>query len=1051
MEHTTVAPARPSPPRRAAAALLAVALTVPVAAGTLGTAAAAETTAPASAVVTTQTEGAYSETGTWQAARDPGYEGGTTRFSREPGATATWTLTAPVAGDYDLDVYHAASQDNAKAQYTWEPGQDEPLVVDQRSPGNTWRTLGEVHLDAGQTVSLTVTATAGAAPSAPSLNVITRADAVRIQQDACAATTSAPAEPVDAAPVVRDGFTVSQHGTVVDVATDTWSMSVDRDGFRYSLASGGETVAAAHPTSGLQLSPSDGRFCDAQVATLVDVTDDAAIFEVAFGSGATATVEVVPSADSLNLRVHGDDGTEKLRARTAGGLDPAYGLGELGTLGDSLNVYGTKDFEYYAQRAPDGPKLRFVSSFTVFPGRDLAQVVLDDGRMAVQVDDDATLLGVDGPEMDGLHYFFGGMETIYSTYKDVRNAAGYVDTEPDRTFFGVGYESYGALGYNTNQATITQSVTDYLAQGYPLRWSVTGSGFWPYRVDGAGTVLAQGTTSSFGMWGYKYPDADAYKQFFADNDLALILGLRQSFRALPEDGGTWEEAMDGPWSRIGKEKGYFIEDADGNAIAFPTPNFPADKIYLVDPDDPEAVAWFVELNRTWGADGFKEDHMFDATRAGLVDNALVNPINEALDADGSLVMVKDSAFSVAGSILRFNDTDYDHGAKDQDRTAIAGLAFAASGQPNFYPDIVGGRIIDDLETNEAKQVFLTRNAMLAAVSPSMSFGNEPWRMDDPELVAATLKAAQWHEEYLPYIYSAALDSYRSGYPYTATPLPIAYPDDAATYDLVSRDAKQYQWMLGSSLLVAPLYGSDVHGKTRETAPTARDVYLPEGRWTDVETGETFEGPRTLEDYEQPYGKVPAFVGGTGILVHASGPDAGTAAGRDDDTVGAQVFPVAERGSSYTWTDGAASGTVTADVADWSAVRVLREDTGAEVEHTVDDVTGAVEFDVEPGVDYRVEDSGAAPSVAVDVRTQCLAGKVYVAVRALNDGASPVDVELATPFGSRTVADVAPGASAYQAFATRASTVEAGTAVVTVTVPDGGPSVREEVAFPARTC
>ena|GEM_PF-1236679 len=1049
MDSTPVAPARPSPARRAAAAVVAAALAVPVAAGVLAPAAAV-TIGPASVVVTTRTDGAYTETGTWQQARDPGYEGGTTRFSREPGATATWTLTAPADGDYSIDVYHAASQDNARAEYTWTPGQEDPVVVDQRSPGSTWRTIGDVHLDAGETVALTVTATAGAAPSAPALNVITRADAVRLQQDPCSAVPAAAAAPVDADPVERDGFTVTQHGTVVEIGTGSWSMSVDRDGFRYALARDGETVAAAHPTSGLQLSPADGRFCDARRATLVEVTDDAAVFEVAFGSGATATVEAVPSADAVNLRVRADEGTEKTRARTAGGLNPAYGLGELGGLGDSLNVYGTKDVEYYAQRAPDGPKLRFVSSFTVFPGRDLAQVVLDDGRLAVQVDDDATLLGVDGAEMDGLHYFFGDMETIYSTYKDVRNAAGYVDTEPDETFFGVGYESYGALGYNTNQATITQSVTDYLAQGYPLRWSVTGSGFWPYRVAGDGTVLAQGTTSSFGMWGYKYPDADAYKQFFADNDLALILGLRQSFRALPEDGGKWEEAMDGPWSRIGKEKGYFIEDADGDAIAFPTPNFPTDKIYLVDPENPEAVAWFVELNRTWGADGFKEDHMFDATAAGLVDNALVNPVNEALAADGSLVMVKDSAFSVAGSILRFNDTDYDHGAKDQDRTAIAGLAFAASGQPNFYPDIVGGRIIRDLETSSAKQVFLTRNAMLAAVSPSMSFGNEPWRMNDPELVEATLKAAQWHEEYLPYIWSAALDSFRTGYPSTATPLPIAYPDDAATYELVSRDAKQYQWMLGQSLLVAPLYGSDVHGKGRATAPTARDVYLPEGRWTDLETGETFQGPTTLEDYEQPYGKVPAFVGGTGILVHASGPDAGTAAGRDDDTVGAQVFPVAERGSAYTWTDGETSGTITADVEDWSAVRVLREDTGAEVGFTVDDVTGAVEFDVERGVDYRVEDV-ATPVVTVVAEARCLAGTAHVAVRATNDGSTAVDVTLATPFGSRSVEGVAPGASAYQAFSSRASSVEAGTAVVTATPTDGGPSVRQEVAVPARTC
>ncbi len=53
------------------------------------------------------------------------------------------------------------------------------------------------------------------------------------------------------------------------------------------------------------------------------------------------------------------------------------------------------------------------------------------------------------------------------------------------------------------------------------------------------------------------------------------------------------------------------------------------------------------------------------------------------------------------------------------------------------------------------------------------------------------------------------------------------------------------------------------------------------------------------------------------------------------------------------------------------------------------------------------DAGAAP-VAVTAETRCLAGKVYVAVRATNDGDAPLDVTLATPYGTRTVAAVAPG-------------------------------------------
>ena len=47
-------------------------------------------------------------------------------------------------------------------------------------------------------------------------------------------------------------------------------------------------------------------------------------------------------------------------------------------------------------------------------------------------------------------------------------------------------------------------------------------------------------------------------------------------------------------------------------------------------------------------------------------------------------------------------------------------------------------------------------------------------------------------------------------------------------------------------------------------------------------------------------------------------------------------------------------------------------------------------------------------VAVEAGTRCLAGRAYVAVRATNDADVALDVTLATPYGSRTVAGVAPG-------------------------------------------
>ncbi|KFD43489.1 hypothetical protein IU11_10855 [Cellulosimicrobium sp. MM] len=91
--------------------------------------------------------------------------------------------------------------------------------------------------------------------------------------------------------------------------------------------------------------------------------------------------------------------------------------------------------------------------------------------------------------------------------------------------------------------------------------------------------------------------------------------------------------------------------------------------------------------------------------------------------------------------------------------------------------------------------------------------------------------------------------------------------------------------------------------------------------------------------------------------------------------------------------------------------------------------------------YELEVYGAPAGqldLDVEVQARCLAGQAYVAVRATNGEDQPVDVTLATPYGTREVADVAPGANAYQSFAVRSTSVENGSVTVTGTATvDGG--------------
>ena len=92
-------------------------------------------------------------------------------------------------------------------------------------------------------------------------------------------------------------------------------------------------------------------------------------------------------------------------------------------------------------------------------------------------------------------------------------------------------------------------------------------------------------------------------------------------------------------------------------------------------------------------------------------------------------------------------------------------------------------------------------------------------------------------------------------------------------------------------------------------------------------------------------------------------------------------------------------------------------------------------------------------VTAEVSTRCLAGKVFVAVRATNGGDRAVDITLATPYGEKRVSQVASGENAYQSFASRAVSIPVGVATVTsvATVGDEQVSVVHELEVPATSC
>jgi alpha-glucosidase (family GH31 glycosyl hydrolase) len=84
---------------------------------------------------------------------------------------------------------------------------------------------------------------------------------------------------------------------------------------------------------------------------------------------------------------------------------------------------------------------------------------------------------------------------------------------------------------------------------------------------------------------------------------------------------------------------------------------------------------------------------------------------------------------------------------------------------------------------------------------------------------------------IPYIYSAMLDTNEKGKA-LIEPMYYDYPEKGAAYEAKS------QYMFGTELLVAPVTAP---GDEKGLARTK--VWLPEGRWTDIFTGDIYEGGR----------------------------------------------------------------------------------------------------------------------------------------------------------------------------------------------------------------
>jgi alpha-glucosidase (family GH31 glycosyl hydrolase) len=161
------------------------------------------------------------------------------------------------------------------------------------------------------------------------------------------------------------------------------------------------------------------------------------------------------------------------------------------------------------------------------------------------------------------------------------------------------------------------------------------------------------------------------------------------------------------------------------------------------------------------------------------------------------------------------------------------------GYPYAMPDMIGGNQYDG---DRADKELLIRWAQASALMPLIQFSIGPWHFDE-ETVRLARAASLLHVKFGSVILALAKQAPRTGEPILA-PLWYHAPKDSNTFDITD------QYMLGPDVVVAPVVTKGA---------LARDLYLPAGKWRDLESGQVKEGAQWLRKHPAPLSVLPVFV------------------------------------------------------------------------------------------------------------------------------------------------------------------------------------------------
>lgn len=314
----------------------------------------------------------------------------------------------------------------------------------------------------------------------------------------------------------------------------------------------------------------------------------------------------------------------------------------------------------------------------------------------------------------------------------------------------------------------------------------------------------------------------------------------------------------------GMERGYLLKRKNGDVWQW---DMWQPGMAVVDFTNPDARKWFsekLEILLDMGVDCFKTDfgeripvdvEYFDHSDPVKMHNYYTYLYNQTVfellekkRGKGNAVLFARSA-TAGGQKFPVHwggDCWSDYEAMEQ--SLRGGLSLTMSGFGYWSHDIGG------FEDTSTPDVYKRWAAFGLLSSHSRLHGSTsyrvPWIYDD-EAVEVVGKFTRLKNRLMPYLFTQAVTTSRTGVPMMRA-MVLEYTQDRNCSYL------DKQYMLGDSLLVAPVFNEQ----------SRAEYYLPEGRWTNLLTGEVKEGRTWYEEY-QDYKSIPLYVRENTILPFGS--------------------------------------------------------------------------------------------------------------------------------------------------------------------------------------